>query len=188
MTTSRFLLASQRSGGSFNNIIKRAIVSANFNFPSINQHQSQTMATSAKRQLITLESMNPNMIKMEYAVRGPLVIRAGEIEKELKAVSGFVFLSASSSIFISNKSCDVCESCNMYQSSIVCATLFWNRNRFKCLILLRLIQSTRKKKCSKKSKKTSPVCVYVYCCLVYGFLFLQSGSIAVKCFFFFFFH
>lgn len=87
MTTSRFLLASQRSGGSLNNIIKRAIVSGNLNFPLINQHQSQTMATSAKRKLITLESMNPNMIKMEYAVRGPLVIRAAEIEKELKAVS-----------------------------------------------------------------------------------------------------
>lgn len=30
--------------------------------------------------------MNPNVIKMEYAVRGPLVIRAGEIEKEIKQV------------------------------------------------------------------------------------------------------
>lgn len=91
MTTSRFLLASQRSGSSLNSIIRRAIVSGNFNIPLINQHQSATMATSAKRQLITLESMNPNMIKMEYAVRGPLVIRAAEIEKELKAVSGFFF-------------------------------------------------------------------------------------------------
>lgn len=86
MTTSRFLLASQRSGGSLNSILKRAIVSGNFNIPLISQHQ--TMATSAKRKLITLETMNPNMIKMEYAVRGPLVIRAAEIEKELKAVSG----------------------------------------------------------------------------------------------------
>lgn len=33
---------------------------------------------------ITLENMNPNVIKMEYAVRGPLVIRAGQLEKELK--------------------------------------------------------------------------------------------------------
>lgn len=30
---------------------------------------------------------------MEYAVRGPLVIRAGEIEKELKQVSGYPGLS-----------------------------------------------------------------------------------------------
>lgn len=37
--------------------------------------------------VLTLDSMNPNVIKMEYAVRGPLVIRAGEIEKEIKQVS-----------------------------------------------------------------------------------------------------
>ncbi|XP_031627595.1 alanine aminotransferase 1-like isoform X2 [Contarinia nasturtii] len=40
------------------------------------------MALSAKT--LTLDSMNPNIIKMEYVVRGPLVIRAGEIEKEIK--------------------------------------------------------------------------------------------------------
>ncbi|XP_059223475.1 alanine aminotransferase 1 [Stomoxys calcitrans] len=33
---------------------------------------------------LQLENINPNFITMEYAVRGPLVIRAGEIEKELK--------------------------------------------------------------------------------------------------------
>jgi len=30
--------------------------------------------------------MNPHVKKMEYAVRGPIVIRAGEIEEELKKV------------------------------------------------------------------------------------------------------
>lgn len=45
----------------------------------------RTMSSSAS-QVLTLDSMNPNVIKMEYAVRGPLVIRAGEIEKELKKV------------------------------------------------------------------------------------------------------
>lgn len=35
---------------------------------------------------LQLENINPNFITMEYAVRGPLVIRAGEIEKELKQV------------------------------------------------------------------------------------------------------
>lgn len=45
------------------------------------------MATTAKPTL-TLDSLNPNVIKMEYAVRGPLVIRAGEIEKEIKQVNG----------------------------------------------------------------------------------------------------
>ncbi|XP_014271226.1 alanine aminotransferase 1 [Halyomorpha halys] len=33
---------------------------------------------------LTVDNMNPCIKKMEYAVRGPLVIRAGEIEKELK--------------------------------------------------------------------------------------------------------
>lgn len=33
---------------------------------------------------LQLENINPNFITMEYAVRGPLVIRAGEIEKELE--------------------------------------------------------------------------------------------------------
>ena len=37
--------------------------------------------------VITPENMNPQVIKMEYAVRGPLVIRATAIEKELQSVS-----------------------------------------------------------------------------------------------------
>ena len=46
----------------------------------------RTMATSnCKRQkCITLDNMNPCVKVMEYAVRGPLVIRASEIEKELE--------------------------------------------------------------------------------------------------------
>ncbi|CAH8636994.1 unnamed protein product [Schistosoma margrebowiei] len=34
--------------------------------------------------VLTLETINPNMIKIEYAVRGPIVERALQIEKELK--------------------------------------------------------------------------------------------------------
>lgn len=41
------------------------------------------------QRVITLENMNPLVKKMEYAVRGPLVIRATAIEKELQAVSYF---------------------------------------------------------------------------------------------------
>ncbi|KAM8720068.1 hypothetical protein ACLKA7_006166 [Drosophila subpalustris] len=33
---------------------------------------------------LNVDNINPNFIVMEYAVRGPLVIRAGEIEKELE--------------------------------------------------------------------------------------------------------
>lgn len=47
----------------------------------------RTHSTAASGKMLTLENMNPNIVKMEYAVRGPLVIRATEIERELKAVS-----------------------------------------------------------------------------------------------------
>lgn len=40
-----------------------------------------------EQRVITIENMNPLVKKMEYAVRGPLVIRATAIEKELQAVS-----------------------------------------------------------------------------------------------------
>ncbi|KAI5717614.1 hypothetical protein M8J77_008627 [Diaphorina citri] len=52
---------------------------------------SRTMSTTADRRAaaaakcLTLDNMNPNIKVMEYAVRGPLVIRAGEIEKELQS-------------------------------------------------------------------------------------------------------
>lgn len=38
---------------------------------------------------LTMENLNTNIKVMEYAVRGPLVIRAGEIEKELQEVGAF---------------------------------------------------------------------------------------------------
>lgn len=48
----------------------------------------RTMATATKesQKCVTLENMNENIIRLEYAVRGPIVIRAGEIEKELEQV------------------------------------------------------------------------------------------------------
>ncbi|XP_002075264.2 alanine aminotransferase 1 isoform X1 [Drosophila willistoni] len=42
--------------------------------------KSNTMSSKC----LQLENINPNFITMEYAVRGPLVVRAGEIEKELE--------------------------------------------------------------------------------------------------------
>ena len=35
---------------------------------------------------LTVRTMNPYMRELEYAVRGPIVIRAAEIEQELAAV------------------------------------------------------------------------------------------------------
>jgi hypothetical protein len=37
-----------------------------------------------------MDNLNPQIKIMEYAVRGPLVIRAGEIEKELEKVTNFI--------------------------------------------------------------------------------------------------
>lgn len=33
---------------------------------------------------VTMENINPNIVKLEYAVRGPIVVRALEIEREIK--------------------------------------------------------------------------------------------------------
>lgn len=51
------------------------------------------MATTEKtnKKCVTIENMNENIIRLEYAVRGPIVIRAGEIEKELEQVFLLVF-------------------------------------------------------------------------------------------------
>lgn len=47
---------------------------------------TETMDASVKTSgnILTMETLNPNIKAMEYAVRGPIVIRAGEIEKELE--------------------------------------------------------------------------------------------------------
>ncbi|XP_068116185.1 alanine aminotransferase 2 isoform X1 [Hyperolius riggenbachi] len=39
---------------------------------------------AARRRVLTLQSMNPQVRAVEYAVRGPIVTRAGEIERELQ--------------------------------------------------------------------------------------------------------
>merc|ERR1711962_1877170 len=47
----------------------------------------KTMSTMPEQNMgptITLDNMNPCVKEMEYAVRGPLVIRATEIEKEIQ--------------------------------------------------------------------------------------------------------
>ena len=54
-------------------------------------HKYSTMAPTWSPTL-TLENMNPCIKTMEYAVRGPLVIRATEIEKELQNVSKLMVL------------------------------------------------------------------------------------------------
>jgi len=40
---------------------------------------------------LTMKTLNPRVIDVEYAVRGPIVIRAAEIEKEIKSVEKYSF-------------------------------------------------------------------------------------------------
>ena len=49
------------------------------------------MAEKRKANL-TVETMNPQVIEMQYAVRGPIVQKAAEIEKSLQEVRGFGIL------------------------------------------------------------------------------------------------
>jgi len=43
-------------------------------------------ASQPPGKVLTVDNINPNVRTMEYAVRGPIVIRAVEIEKELSQV------------------------------------------------------------------------------------------------------
>lgn len=48
---------------------------------------------ASQKKTLTLETLNPNIKTLEYAVRGPLVIRAAEIEKELEKVFIYYIIS-----------------------------------------------------------------------------------------------
>lgn len=47
---------------------------------------SQEAANGLKEKVLTLDSMNPCVRRVEYAVRGPIVQRALELEQELRQV------------------------------------------------------------------------------------------------------
>ena len=47
---------------------------------------SYSQKNGMSKKTLTMDTMNPHIKLMEYAVRGPLVIRAGEIEAMLKKV------------------------------------------------------------------------------------------------------
>ncbi|XP_055297648.1 alanine aminotransferase 1 [Sitodiplosis mosellana] len=66
----------------FSSLLSTAVPKTFQSSVNFEQGNKRTMASLTKT--LTLDSINPNVIKMEYAVRGPLVIRAGEIEKEIK--------------------------------------------------------------------------------------------------------
>lgn len=60
--------------------------------PPLIQTTSRAMASQSGESVLCLDNLNPCIKVMEYAVRGPLVARAGDIEKELEKVTDTTFL------------------------------------------------------------------------------------------------
>ncbi|XP_066944864.1 alanine aminotransferase 2 [Macrobrachium rosenbergii] len=77
------------AGGGIRRLLTRLCVQSSSSFRSDHTYSSRRClsATAAVMddRVITMENMNPLVKMMEYAVRGPLVIRATAIEKELQA-------------------------------------------------------------------------------------------------------
>lgn len=46
-----------------------------------------TLKCTVSQKILTLDSINQNVVKMEFLVRSPLLIRAAEIQKEIKQAS-----------------------------------------------------------------------------------------------------
>lgn len=50
------------------------------------QQQEAVNGVSSRGKVLTLDTINPNVKRVEYAVRGPIVQRAVQLEKELREV------------------------------------------------------------------------------------------------------
>lgn len=50
------------------------------------QQQEAVNGLSSRGKVLTLDTINPNVKRVEYAVRGPIVQRAVQLEKELREV------------------------------------------------------------------------------------------------------
>jgi len=83
----RFQCGGEKNIGTFNMSFTYIYVAVVFGISSKMMHTSSASnCASGGDKFITLDSMNENVKTMEYAVRGPLVIRATEIEKEIASV------------------------------------------------------------------------------------------------------
>ena len=64
---------------------------------SIRSIQSWPIQENRKRTLrpkiLTMDSINQNIVKMEFVVRSPLLTRAAQIEKEIKQVCTILFVN-----------------------------------------------------------------------------------------------
>ena len=55
-------------------------------YKKINPRKGNLLHQPCRTKVLSVQNMNPHVKNMEYAVRGPIVIRAGEIEQELAKV------------------------------------------------------------------------------------------------------
>lgn len=62
-------------------------------------NMSTGQKSNGKVPLLNMDNLNPLIKGVEYAVRGPIVIKASQIEQELKNVS-FSFIPAKSNVYI----------------------------------------------------------------------------------------
>lgn len=58
-----------------------------------------------REKTLTMATLNPQVKAVEYAVRGPIVIKAGDIEKRLQQVGGSAYHSAISSFVTTGRGC-----------------------------------------------------------------------------------
>lgn len=56
-----------------------------FNHVKLSKDVGRIIIVPTRSKVLSVENMNPHVRSMEYAVRGPIVIRAAEIEQELKS-------------------------------------------------------------------------------------------------------
>lgn len=55
--------------------------------------EQTTHPARLREKTLTMATLNPQVKAVEYAVRGPIVMKAGDIERELQQVSGSGFVS-----------------------------------------------------------------------------------------------
>lgn len=58
------------------------------------------MSPKSSWKCLRMDTLNPNIKAMEYAVRGPLVIRAREIEEELQKVEIYIYCDIKNSFIL----------------------------------------------------------------------------------------
>lgn len=66
-------------------------VEADMNFNAVGGKARHVASTVRRSKVLTIDSMNERVKAVQYAVRGPIVIRAGEIEQELKQGKKYPF-------------------------------------------------------------------------------------------------